>query len=137
MCKIKETKLEYIKRRLFQCEVNSAKIKAFNFVNLQSFDTVYENYMVGEPYIIDDIGYSIVTSKSKKKIEFVVIMKSDAIWMEHWQDVDKHIDIKQGIYLDMYTGKEYTDELEVKAFEPSYFKAIGKHDLIIKGKIFR
>lgn len=131
------SRLEEIERKLNECEIMAMKIKAVNFVNAQPFDYIHENYNVGELYKVEGIGYTILTSKTDKQIEFIVIMKLNNIWQEHWQDVDKHVTIQQGIYLDLYTGKEYTNEFIVKAFEPSYFQAIGNEDLIIKGKIWR
>ena len=128
-------KLLEIEKQLNVCELMAIKIKAVNFLNAQPFDFIYDNYNVGELYIVNDIGYTIITSKTKNRIEFIVIMQVNNIWKEHWQDVDKYIQIQQGIYLDLYTGKEYTKEFIVKAYEPSYFKAVGDKDLIIKGKI--
>ncbi len=147
MCDIKERprtltpqakeKVKAIDKKLQQIEITSARIKAVNFINMQTFDSVYKNYEQGEVYKVDGIGYTVITEKSLTEILFVIIMHVDSIWSEHFQDVDKTLDIKQGTYYDMFTGKEYIDNVEVKAFEPSYFKAIGKEDLIMKGKIFR
>lgn len=129
-------RLKEIECALNKCEMTALKIKAINFINMQSFDDVYKTYKVGEVYKIDGVGYTVITYKSKKRINFVVIMHVDNIWNIHWQDVDKHIEVKQGVYLDLLTGKEYKEErFSVKAFEPSYFKAIGKDDLILKAYI--
>ena len=130
-------RLKEIEDKIYQCEVMAMKIKAMNFANLQTFDYVSKNYEVGEIYNVNNFGYTIITSKTEKQIDFVVIMKSNNIWEHHWQDVDKQLEIKQGVYLDLYTGKEFTDTFKVKAFEPSYFKSIGSQDLIIKGKIWK
>lgn len=64
-------------------------------------------------------------------------MHNGAVWEMHWQDVDKHLEIKQGVYLDLITMQIHESELFVKAFEPSIFKSIGDEDLIIKGKIYK
>ena len=141
MCEIKEIpvdhKVEEINRKIKSCEVMALKIKAVNFINFQSFDFVNSNFEVGEPYIIKGVGYSVITYKSENEMRFIVIMKPNSIWQKHWQDVDKHIEIKQGVYLDLFTGKEYKDDVMIKAFQPSYFKAIGKNDLVIKGRVFK
>jgi hypothetical protein len=131
------SKIEQIKSKIAECEIMALKIKAVNFANFQSFEHAQANYEVGEVYIIKDVGYSVITYKSNVEIRFIVIMPPNKIWLEHWQDVDKHIEIKQGVYLDLYTGKEYKDNLIVKAWQPSHFKAIGKNDLVIKGRVFK
>ncbi len=130
-------RIKEIDKKLHEVEITSAKIKAVNFVNMQSFDDVYDNYVLGEVYKVDEIGYTVITSKTPTEITFVIIMNLDQVWYKHWQDVDKILNIKQGVYYDMFTGNEYKDSVEVKAFEPSYFKAVGDEDLIMKGKIFR
>lgn len=129
--------IDYINKKISQCEVTALKIKAVNFVNLQSFDMVHDTYDLGEVYRVDDIGYTVITSKTDYSVDFVVIMHPHTIWNEHWQDVDKKLEIKQGVYLDLFTGKEYRDKVNVKAFDPSYFKAIGEDDLVVKGRIFK
>ena len=68
---------------------------------------------------------------------FVTIVKNGAIWQPHIQDIDKHLEIKQGIYLDLLTMQEYKDSLVVKSFETAYFKSVGDLDLVIKGRIYR
>lgn len=133
MCK----RLESIGRSLDRLEVMTLKIKAVSFKNFQSFDYVHKNYDVGDVYKLPNIGYTIIIEKSQNHIVFIVIMDKDSIWEKHWQDVDKILEIKQGTYLDMFTGKEYKKSLTVKAFEPSHFKAIGETDLVIKGSIFK
>ena len=130
-------KIKEIESKIKECEIIAVKLKAMNFANLQTFDSVAQIYDLGEPYIIKGVGYTVITYKGDKLIKFVVIMKSNSVWQNHWQDVDKRLDIKQGVYMDLFTGKEYKDSLHVKAFEPSYFKAIGSKDLVIKGEIYK
>lgn len=145
MCQIDNSKyLEYqknkiqnIDKKISQCEFTALKIKAVNFVNMQSFDMVHSSYDVGEVYRIEGVGYTVITDKTDKSVDFVVIMHPHSIWEKHIQDVDKRIEIKQGVYLDLLTGKEYRDNLKVKAFDPSYFKSIGEEDLVLKGVIFK
>jgi hypothetical protein len=128
-------RLESIEQKINELEIMTLKIKAVNFNNFQSFDYVDTHYDIGGVYKIRNIGYTVILSKSNKCVEFIVIMKRDSIWEKHWQDVDKILEIQQGIYLDLFSGTEFKKKVSVPAYEPSFFKAIGSDDLIIKGKV--
>lgn len=130
-------KLHHLDKRIKSCENIALKIKAMKFENFQSFDFVSENFEQGEVYAIDGVGYTVITKKTPIEVCFIVFMDLNNIWKHHFQDVDKHLIIKQGVYLDLYTNKEYMDEVNVKAFEPSYFKASGTENLILKGRVFK
>lgn len=130
-------KLLNIDKKLKEVEIENAKIKAVNFLNLQTFDEVYKNYDVGEVYDVNGVGYTIITSKTDKQINFVTIMPLHNVWDNHLQDVDKVLDIQQGIYYDLINNIEYKDEVFVGAYETSRFQARGNIDLIMKGKIYR
>tara|TARA_R110000787_G_C13372584_1_gene440975 strand:- start:35 stop:463 length:429 start_codon:yes stop_codon:yes gene_type:complete len=129
--------LNRINDKIGQTELIALKIKAINFVNLQTFDGTYDSYDVGEVYKINGVGYIVITSKNSEKITFVVIMRVNNTWDKHWVDAHRTLEIKQGIYCDLFTGRKYKDNIKVKAFEPTYFKAIGEEDLIIKGEIYK
>jgi hypothetical protein len=130
-------KVEIIKEKLKEIEIIALKIKAIQFDSLQTFETIHDSFEEGEIYEIRGVGYIIITIKKDVKVNFIIIMKSGGIWEKHWQDVDKILHIKQGIYYDIITKKEFKDKVYVKAFEPSYFKAIGEDDLIIKGEVYK
>lgn len=132
-----EKKIEHICKGIEKCEMMILKIKAMKFENFQSFDFVHKNFDQGEVYAIDNVGYTVITKKTLTEVCFVVIMKLNNIWEHHFQDVDKHLVIKQGVYMDLYTGEQYNKELKVKAFDPSYFQAVGNEDLIIKGRVYK
>lgn len=130
-------KIDRIKEQIKKCENIALKIQSMKFENFQSFDFVSKNFEQGEVYAIDGVGHTVITKKTVFEVCFIVFMNLNSIWKHHFQDVNKHITIKQGVYLDLYTNKEYRDEVRVKAFEPSYFKASGTDDLILKGRIFK
>ncbi len=115
----------------------SSKIKAMQFTNFQSFEYVYKNFELGEVYVITDVGYTVITKKDEFEVHFVVIMKLNNVWKEHFQDVDKHLKIKQGVYLDLYTGKEYKDFVKIPKYTPSFFKSVGDQDLVLQGRVFK
>ena len=129
--------IDILEEKISRLEVEAIKIKAVNFVNLQTFDEVYNGYDVGEIYVVKGVGYSIITKKTTSRVDFIVIARPNTVWAKHWQDVDKHLIVKQGVYLDLFTGREYRNKIKVPAFKPSHFKAIGDEDLILKGCIFK
>lgn len=130
-------KLELLEKKIQDCEQKAMKIKAVKFTNFQSFNSVYENYEVGEVYDVNSLGYTVITHKSNKEVRFIVIMKPDMEWAKHWQDVPKTIEIKKGVYMDLFTGTCHTEILHVPAYDPSYFKSGKKDDLVIKGRIYK
>jgi len=133
---VDSNKLDAIRKKIKECEVMSLKIKAVNFINFQSYETVKNNYELGEIYVVENVGYTIITKKVEEFIDFVLIMSVNNTFKEHFQDAYKILNIKQGVYLDLYTGKEYKEKLKVPAYDPSFFKAVGDKDLIIKGTVF-
>ncbi len=133
MCK----KLINLHTKIAETESLCKRLKAIKFLSMQTFDSVQKNFENGEVYAIDGIGYAVITKKDPNEVNFVTIVNNGAVWHPHTQDVDKHIEIKQGVYLDLLTMKEYTDRFVLPAFETAYFKSIGDNDLVIKGKIFK
>jgi hypothetical protein len=130
-------KIADLTQKIFETEVLAMKIKAINFLNFQSFASVRENLKAGEVYPITGIGYTVITESKEDSVSFVAIVKNGAVWQKHWQDVDKYLKIVQGVYLDLFTGKEYKEKLFVKAFDPSYFQSVGSEDLVLKGKVIK
>lgn len=126
-----------IEKKIVETELINMKLKAINFLNFQSFESVEKNFVIGEVYVVEGLGYAIVTEKKPNEIKFITIVYNGAVWQMHWQDVDKHLEIKQGVYLDLIDMKSHDSEVFVKAFDPSIFKSIGNKDLVIKGKIYK
>lgn len=114
-------------------------LKALMFENFQPFNDVYEKFVVGEMVEVSDIGYAIVTDKNQQRIKFKTILKNGKEWLPHWQDVDKKLKIKKGIYYDILSQKEHKEnsEIFIPAMKPSHFKSVGKDDLIIHGEIYK
>ena len=128
MCKKGEDLLEKIEN----AEKIARNIQSVSFTNYQSFESVFNTYEAGEVYVVSEVGIVVITSKLPHKIEFILYMKNGNIFPHHWQDADKLIDIKQGIYLDLLSNTEYRDKLEVGAFDISHFQSVGDNDLILK-----
>ena len=134
---ILKAKIKLLESKIKQCRETALKIKATSFKGFQSFDYVQENYEKGEIYNINSTSYAVITNKTENIIEFVIIMKANKKSEKVWQDEDRILEIKQGTYLDLFTQREYKSGLKIKAFDVSYFKAIGEDDLIIKGILYR
>lgn len=56
-------KYSLIERKVIETELINTKLKAINFLNFQSFESVENNFVIGEVYIVDGVGYAIVTEK--------------------------------------------------------------------------
>jgi len=114
-------------------------LKAMMFENFQPFNAVYDNFKLNEVIVISNIGYAVVTYKDEKTIKFKTVVKNGKEWLPHWQDADKILKIKKGIYYDILTQKEHKEdsELFIPAYKTSHFKSVGKDDLVIYGQIFK
>ncbi len=132
-----QDEIDHMSHQLKQCEIMALKMKSMKFENFQSFDFVFENYEEGEVYAIENVGYSVITKKTITEVFFVVIMGVNNIWADHFQDVHKDLLIKQGVYMDLFTGKQYKKEVHVPAYNMSKFQAVGDQDLIIKGRVYK
>lgn len=131
------SKLIDLTHKIERCENLINTLEKRNFKNFQSFAFVHKNYSVGEVYEIDGIGYTVITLKTMDRVDFVVIVKPEAVWSDHWQDADKWLDIKKGIYLDKLTGREYKQSLFVKAGDVSHFQNVSDDDLVMKGTVVK
>lgn len=120
-------------------EINIKKLKALKFENFQPFDHIYNNYVVGEAFEVLNIGCAIVTYKDLQRIKFVTIVKSGKEWLPHWQDVDKIMLIKKGIFYDMLNEKEHLagNKIFTPAMQEVHFKSLGNEDLILEGEIYK
>ena len=130
-------KLEKLHTKIAETESLCKRLKAIKFLSMQTFDSVQKTFDNGEVYTVEGVGYAIITKKEPTEVNFVTIVRNGAIWQPHTQDIDKHIEIKQGVYLDLLTMQEYTDSLVVPAYETAYFQSVGCNDLVIKGKVFK
>lgn len=137
------TSVNKIKDKLI-CDIENLELKilgfkALLFDNYQTFDSVYKSFKVGEVIELEDRGYAIVLFKDKNRITFKTVVKNGKEWIPQWQDSDKILKIKKGIYYDILTNKEHNPEsvIYVPAHYPTYFKSIGKDDLVIYGEIYK
>lgn len=76
-----------LEQKVVETELINLKLKAINFLNFQSFESVEKNFVIGDIYVVEGVGYAIVTEKKPNEIKFVTIVHNGAVWEMHWQDL--------------------------------------------------